>query len=52
MAYVLAAGVFAAIILAIGLFRAVVMTGHSPASGQYVTPTVLARIKTEYRDAD
>jgi hypothetical protein len=49
MAYVLAAGILAAVVLGFGLLRAL-FTSRPPASGEYVTQAVLTRIKTEYRD--
>ena len=49
MAYVLAAGILAAVILAVGLLQ--LFFKSRPPSGDYVTPNVLTRIKTEYRDS-
>jgi len=50
MAYVLAAGILAAVILAVGLLQ-LLFKSRLPASGDYVTQNVLTRIKTEYRDS-
>ena len=50
MPYVLAAGIFALVVLGVGTVR-VLLKSKPPASGDYVTQNVLIRINTEYRDA-
>lgn len=49
MAYVLATGILAAVVLGFGVLRAL-LTSRPPASSDYVTQTVLTRINAEYRD--
>jgi hypothetical protein len=49
MAYILAAGVFALVVLGVGILRSLTKSGP-PASGQFVTQDVLMRIRAEYRD--
>jgi len=49
MGYVLAAGVLALVVLSVGILRSLTKS-RPPASGQFVTQSVLMRIRAEYTD--
>ena len=50
MSYLLLSGVVALVVGVISIVRVVLKTNRTD-SGEYVTQTVLTRIKAEYRDA-